>query len=692
MRNALKYATQAWEQGRISALDFLMVSNILSGRSADDISQYPIFPWIFSDYSAPTISTTPTSTQFRDLCKPMGAQSPQRASYVKERYESLLSTDTPPFHWGSLYSNPGIVVNWLLRIEPFASALVHLQSGYFDNPDRLTHSISGAWRTSALGGPSDVKELVPEVFCFPEFSRNSGLFLGKRHDSELVDDLVLPPWSSNPNPNLSPLRFCNIHRKALELSTNLTSWIDLIFGKHQQGEGAVERLNCFYYLAYSSSIEEVHKLTDPHARSAARHQVHCFGSIPRCLWPGGFHHLHLKLVPRNLCPWYVGKFLKFLQISELSSPLSSLGKEGEKFNIDLFGDSPTLIKGSAFATRKFYWSWSNFGGFGQVALIPRQNSSLSLSQSSSHPKILTLPSRITSCTADELFLGVGTESGQSFLLTSNDFTPTILTTYSTLHKSSIISMSIHHRDNLLATLDTRGCFAVWELSDGVVLTNGNLKGAKFVEFVLVEGSISLALVSRHAITIVSPFKGLNEVRITTPQDSVLASISCCTRPLRRLSRLSKLGSSNGCVVLLTGHLDGFVRFWTADSDGKIRLLAKFTTFDVTKPVVSIFADVNSVIACSSAHVNSWTIPSNEFKRSLVEEVKNVSCSVCDKKFGLISNFSTSKCEYCQENVCSSCLDFFELIWRGSPEGKEGKYKLKICFKCAYDLYSKLLSF
>jgi hypothetical protein len=60
---------------------------------------------------------------------------------------------------------------YLLRIEPFTSLLSELQSGKFDNADRLFYSIPQTWESCLLNS-TDVKELIPEFFFFPEFLSN----------------------------------------------------------------------------------------------------------------------------------------------------------------------------------------------------------------------------------------------------------------------------------------------------------------------------------------------------------------------------------------------------------------------------------------------------------------------------------------------------------------------------------------
>jgi hypothetical protein len=54
-----------------------MALNTLAGRSYNDLMQYPVFPWILADYTSEDLDLTNPKT-FRDLSKPMGAQTDPR--------------------------------------------------------------------------------------------------------------------------------------------------------------------------------------------------------------------------------------------------------------------------------------------------------------------------------------------------------------------------------------------------------------------------------------------------------------------------------------------------------------------------------------------------------------------------------------------------------------------------------------
>ena len=73
--------------------------------------------------------------------------------------------------YGTHYSNPTIVMTFLMRLEPFTTLHYNQQSMKFDHADRLFHSITTQW-ISGVTNSSDVKELIPEFYYFPDFLYN----------------------------------------------------------------------------------------------------------------------------------------------------------------------------------------------------------------------------------------------------------------------------------------------------------------------------------------------------------------------------------------------------------------------------------------------------------------------------------------------------------------------------------------
>ncbi|XP_034121153.1 neurobeachin-like protein 1 isoform X2 [Drosophila guanche] len=270
--------TQRWINREISNFEYLMYLNTIAGRSYNDLSQYPVFPWILADYSSDVLDLTDPKS-FRDLSKPIGCINPKNEAEVRSKYDSFEdpSGAIPKFHYGTHYSNSAGVLHYLLRVEPFTSLHIELQSGRFDVADRQFHSIPQTWKL-LMDNPNDVKELIPEFFYFPEFLKNMNKFdLGHLQiTKEKVDDVILPAWATTPE------EFIAIHRRALEseyVSQHLHHWIDLIFGYKQKGPKAAEALNVFYYCSYEGAVD-LDKITNQVEREAVEGMINNFGQVP----------------------------------------------------------------------------------------------------------------------------------------------------------------------------------------------------------------------------------------------------------------------------------------------------------------------------------------------------------------------------------------------------------------------------
>uniref|UniRef100_A0A8C4WHP6 Neurobeachin like 1 n=1 Tax=Gopherus evgoodei TaxID=1825980 RepID=A0A8C4WHP6_9SAUR len=269
---------QKWVNREISNFDYLIQLNTMAGRTYNDLAQYPVFPWVLRDYTSEELDLNNPAV-FRDLSKPIGVVNEKNAKAVQEKYENFedpLGT-IDKFHYGTHYSNAAGVMHYLIRVEPFTTLHIQLQSGRFDCADRQFHSIPAAWQ-ALMDNPNDVKELIPEFFYFPEFLENQNKFnLGRLQISkEVVNDVVLPKWAK------SPEDFICKHRKALEseyVSAHLHEWIDLIFGYKQRGPAAVEALNVFYYCTYEGAVD-LDALTDEKERKALEGMINNFGQTP----------------------------------------------------------------------------------------------------------------------------------------------------------------------------------------------------------------------------------------------------------------------------------------------------------------------------------------------------------------------------------------------------------------------------
>ncbi|KAL9601567.1 MAG: hypothetical protein Q9219_002401 [cf. Caloplaca sp. 3 TL-2023] len=280
-QNNANPATRRWMQREMSNFNYLMHINTLAGRTFNDLTQYPIFPWVIADYTSEDLDLSDPRS-FRDLTKPMGCQTPERQADFRERYQSFAEMgdhNAPPFHYGTHYSTAMIVTSYLIRLRPFVQSYLLLQGGSFDHPDRLFYSIEKTWTSASRGNMTDVRELIPEFFYLSEFLLNPNNFdFGQRQgDGETIDKVILPPWAKG-----DPKIFIAKNREALEseyVSKNLHHWIDLVFGHKQRGEAALEATNVFHHLSYRGA-RDLDKIEDPLERLATIGIIHNFGQTP----------------------------------------------------------------------------------------------------------------------------------------------------------------------------------------------------------------------------------------------------------------------------------------------------------------------------------------------------------------------------------------------------------------------------
>ncbi|KAL4866799.1 hypothetical protein BDV12DRAFT_129529 [Aspergillus spectabilis] len=320
-------ATRKWVKGEISNFHYLMLINTLAGRTFNDLTQYPVFPWVLADYTSQELDLT-NPKSFRDLSRPMGCQTPEREAEFRERYQAFAEMgdgDSPPFHFGTHYSSAMIVSSYLIRLQPFVKSYLLLQGGTFDHADRLFYSVGKAWESASRGNMSDVRELIPEFFYLSEFLVNSNKydFGVLQNMATAIDSVELPPWAKG-----DPKIFIAKNREALEspyVTRNLHHWIDLVFGCKQKGEAAVEAVNVFHHLSYQGA-KDVDAIDDPVERLATIGIIHNFGQTPHQIFnrPHPQSEAHKHKVPRldSLAESLTQLPLSLLETGERVSSLS----------------------------------------------------------------------------------------------------------------------------------------------------------------------------------------------------------------------------------------------------------------------------------------------------------------------------------------------------------------------------------
>ena len=226
-----------WTNGHLDTYSYLMILNTISGRTYNDIAQYPVYPWVLSNYSTKELDLNKPNS-YRDFLYPIYAQDKETRDHLKEKFDSFEEDQRDiKYHSGSHYSNAGFICYYLIRIKPFSQLAAEVQGEYFDTPDRLFSNIESFYKVN-----EKYQELIPDVYNIPEIMINLNKFnLGINSDGKNIDNVCLPPWAS-----YSPRLFCKILKRSLEsqyTSMNINNWIDLIFGYKQKGSEAEKYCN-----------------------------------------------------------------------------------------------------------------------------------------------------------------------------------------------------------------------------------------------------------------------------------------------------------------------------------------------------------------------------------------------------------------------------------------------------------------
>ncbi|CAG9785372.1 unnamed protein product [Diatraea saccharalis] len=300
-QDSLSEAMSQWRSGAITNWEYLMRLNGLGGRSYNDLMQYPVLPFVLAEYSARVLDLTDPAS-FRDLSRPMAVQRKHRERHYIDTYNDLAMARREgcsplvarqAHHYASLYSNSGGVLHYLVRLPPFTELFLNYQDNNFDMPDRTFHSLATTWRLITNDSPTDVKELIPELFYLPElFHNNEGLDLGVRQCGLGVDSVEMPAWAADAR------LFVLLHRQALEaalVTDALPHWIDLVFGYKQTGQAAIDAINVFPACTYYGFDPQA--LEDEVDRTAAAAMVRTYGQAPRQLLRAPHPHAAPHLPP-----------------------------------------------------------------------------------------------------------------------------------------------------------------------------------------------------------------------------------------------------------------------------------------------------------------------------------------------------------------------------------------------------------
>ena len=248
--------TKKWENGEIDTYQYLLYINKYSGRTFNDLNQYPIFPWIFLGSS--TIIHN-KKTILRNMKYFMMTQYEKGKDFAKENYKSSLEEQKnkkdKAYHFTIHYSTSAFILYYLLKISPYTEGHIKLQAGEIDVPDRLLWSIDNL--LSIMSRTRDNRELIPEYFTTIEFLYNLNyIYLGEKKVGNLIVHDTIVPDLFNSNEEYFYYNRLILNNQATEKSKSkllpkceINKWIDLVFGAKQY-PGEIDKLNKFTKSCY----------------------------------------------------------------------------------------------------------------------------------------------------------------------------------------------------------------------------------------------------------------------------------------------------------------------------------------------------------------------------------------------------------------------------------------------------------
>ena len=211
-----------------SNFDTLMIINLFSNRSFNDLNQYPVFPMLYNTIRLKRTINQPIG--FQEITK----ESLARKELIKNTYSYDAENedeDNETSFFSLFYSNITYTCNYLIRVFPYSFIAIEYQGDGFDDPNRLFFSIKSTF-FNTLNQRADLRELIPEMYYFPPLFYNiNEIELKKITSGKEIDNVIIEDWNED---ELKKFEFLKNLRNELENENNLNQWIDLIFGKNME--------------------------------------------------------------------------------------------------------------------------------------------------------------------------------------------------------------------------------------------------------------------------------------------------------------------------------------------------------------------------------------------------------------------------------------------------------------------------
>lgn len=587
-------ATRKWQRGEMSNFQYLMLVNTMAGRTFNDLTQYPVFPWVLSDYSSEELDLD-NPKSFRDFSRPMGCQTAAREAEYKDRFKQFAEMgDNPPFHYGTHYSSAMIVSSFLIRLQPFVQSYLLLQGGAFDHADRLFDSVERAWLSASRDTMSDVRELTPEFFYLPEFlvNINKYEFGTKQVTGEAVNHVHLPKWAKG-----DPHIFIAKHREALEsqyVSDHLNEWIDLVFGYKQRGEAAMEATNVFQHLSYGGA-KDLDKIDDQVERLATIGIIHSFGQTPHQVFQKihAYRELEKQIEPK----------LDVLAetLTRLPDPISNIHERVADFNFitsstqssdnRLLAAGPCKLNLLPNCTRYMQWGFTDHS----IRFFSKNSGRLLGLYENTHVGAITTAIFVDSKTL--VTAGADCTIGVWNVVIGKDIVEIAPTTHLFGHRTAVTVLAASRVFSTLLSVSSDGQVLIW-----------GLNRSNCIRVLLPAGGTSIQAarmsnVSGHILLL----RGPNALLYTLNGHLLVEQKLCDRDDDEILSAAFYEGAGNEYLereLIFTGHALGVTNVWTLTtlSDGSwyMQLVKRLQNIDGSEGLGRAPAGITSVLPVAKA--------------------------------------------------------------------------------------------
>ena len=285
-KEEIKTILSEFRKGKISNYDYLLNLNKFASRTYNDLTQYPVFPWLFLSYDKinelrdylnnnknieneiDKIEKIDKEYFLRDMRYAISMQDPTKREISIMKYMDEKRSCNFASHLGTHYSTSSYIFFYLMRTNPFGKCLIQLQNYKQENPNRMFSSFEVI--KNILKNSTDNREPIPDIFCYVDFYINLNCaFFGMRIvDKFFVDDFYIKILKNKNNFNIISTYIEFLYKARYFLNSELISykiskWVDIIFGKRQLPEKEEDLANCcnvFYKDTYQQKVNLEEKL------------------------------------------------------------------------------------------------------------------------------------------------------------------------------------------------------------------------------------------------------------------------------------------------------------------------------------------------------------------------------------------------------------------------------------------------